>query len=114
MKAIAIDGTEIKAWNSRNRNHMRSVVEKQLAGMDKKISEYLKEMDENDDKEKIESMRKRMKKLREIKKSMDQSGLDEMSLTDPDARLMKTCRGMEICFNGQISFVGKKPSHCRL
>jgi len=58
-------------------------------------------------KEKILSMEKRMKKLREIKKSMDQSGLDEMSLTDPDARLMKTCRGMEVCFNGQISFAGK-------
>ncbi|GEM_PF-4698529 len=53
LKAIAIDGTKIKAWNSRSRNYKGNTVKKQLAGMDKKISEYLKEMDENDEKVKV-------------------------------------------------------------
>ncbi|MDA8054895.1 MAG: IS1182 family transposase [Thermoplasmatales archaeon] len=113
-KTIAIDGTKIKAWNSRDRNYRRDTVEKQIAEMDKKVEKYLKEMDENDArekdepkitnmKEKIDSMKKRTEKLRDIKKTMDSEKVDEISLTDPEARLMKTMHGIDVCFNGQIS-----------
>ncbi|MEM4089847.1 MAG: hypothetical protein QXQ46_03715 [Thermoplasmatales archaeon] len=89
-------------------------MEKQIADMDKKVEKYLNDMDENDArekddpkitnmKEKIESMRKRIERMREIKKTMDSEMVDEISLTDPEARLMKTRHGIDVYFNGQIS-----------
>ena len=34
---------------------------------------------------------------------MDSSGTNEISLTDPDARLMKTRHGLDVCYNGHIA-----------
>ncbi len=81
--------------------------------MDAKIEKYLREMDENDEKEKdepkitnmkekIASMRKRMEKLRDIKKKMDDDNLQEIEITFR-YRMMKTRHGIDVCYNGQIS-----------
>ena len=48
-------------------------------------------------------MKKKVKKLKGIKKTMDSEKMDEVSLTDPEARLMKTGDGLDVCFNGQVS-----------
>ena len=87
-KTIAIDGTKIKAWNSRDRTYRRDTVEKQIAEMDEKVEKYLDDMDKNDAnekdepeitnmKEKIESMKERMEKLKGIKKTMDSEKRDQ-------------------------------------
>jgi TolA-binding protein len=65
-------------------------------------------------KEKIDSMKKRIEKMREIKKTMDTEKVDEISLTDPEARLMKTRHGVDVCFNGQMSVDQKNHSHSGL
>ena len=107
-KAIAIDGTKIKAWNSRDRNYGRDSVEKQIADMDEKVEKCLPDIDKNDAnekdepkitnmKEKIEAMKKGMEKLKETKKTMDSKKRDEVSLTDPDEGLMRTRNGMDVC-----------------
>ena len=81
-KTIALDGTKIKAGNLRDRNYRKDTMEKQIAGMDEKVRKYLNDMDKNDAKEKdepeitnmkekIEAMKERMEKLKEIKKTMD-------------------------------------------
>ena len=36
-KTIAIDGTKIKAWNSRERTYTKNTVEKKIAEMDEKV-----------------------------------------------------------------------------
>ncbi len=113
-KTVAIDGTKIKAWNTRERSYRKETVEKQIAETDEKIEKYLREMDENDEKEKdepkitnmkekIEAMKKKTKKLREIRKTMKENNLEEIELTDPESRQMKTRHGIDICYNGQIS-----------
>ncbi len=113
-KTIAVDGTKIKAWNSMDRAYRKDTVNKQMAEMDAKIEKYLREMDENDEKEKdepkitnmkekIASMRKRMEKLSDIKKKMDDDNLQEIEITDPEAGMMKTRHGIDVCYNGQIS-----------
>ena len=113
-KRVAIDGTKIKAWNSRERSYTKEFVDSGIRKLDEKIDQYLRDMDENDEKEKnepkitnmkekIESMKKRMEKLKEIKKTMDSEKKDEISLTDPEARQMKTRHGIDVCYNAQIS-----------
>ena len=106
-KSVAIDGTKVKAWNARDKTYTKDNVNKRIKEMDEKVNRYLKEMDENDRNEedeskitnmneKIETMKKRMDELKEIQKKMKEKDLDEISLTDPDARLMKTRTGTDI------------------
>ena len=75
-KAVVIDGTKIKAWNSRDRTYARDTVEKQIAEMYEKVGKYLNDTDKNNAnekdelkitnmKEKIEAMKKRMEKLKD-------------------------------------------------
>ncbi len=89
-------------------------MDKRINEMDEKVDKYLKEIEENDKneddepeitnmKEKIETMRKRINELKEIQKKMNGKDLNEISLTDPDAKLMKTRTGIDVCYNAQIS-----------
>ena len=125
-KTVAIDGTKVKAWNARDKTYTRDNVDKRIKEMDGKVDRYLKEIEENDRneedepkitsmKEKIETMRKRMDDLKEIQKKMKEK--------DPDARLMKTRTGIDVCYNAQISVddkhhliadydVGNDPTDC--
>ena len=84
-RTVAIDGTKVKAWNSRDRSHRKDTVEKQIAEMDEKIEKYLKDMDEpkiSNMKEKIEAMKKRGEKLREIHKTMEEIDLESRNMNE--------------------------------
>ncbi|MDG6928370.1 MAG: transposase [Nitrososphaerota archaeon] len=111
---VAIDGTKVKAVNSMDRSYTAEFLKNTIEKVGQRIEKYLKEMDENDASEKREIDRSRVpevvKKLKEkkaklegIKDKMDKSGMSEISLTDPEARQMKTRHGIDVCYNGHIS-----------
>ena len=70
-------------------------------------------MDENDaieediDREKIssaiENLRKKKKELKEAEIKMNSSCMNEISLTDPEARQINTRHGVDVCYNGHIA-----------
>ena len=93
---LAVDGTRIKAVNSRKRNFTRAGLDHRLKKTDERLERYLKEMDEADAQDsggsaksttdlaaKIESLRKRRAALQAHKKALEQSGESQLSLTDP-------------------------------
>ena len=94
-------------------SYSKERLKKTIDDIDMKIDKYLKEMDENDaieediDKEKIrkaiEKLREKKETLKEAELKMDSSGTNEISLTDPDARQMKTRHGLDVCYNGHIA-----------
>ncbi len=43
-KTIAINGTKINAWNSRDRNYRKDTVEKQISGIDERVEKYPNEI----------------------------------------------------------------------
>lgn len=110
---IAIDGTKMKAVNSMDRSYTKEYLKKQQNRIDEKIEKYLREMDENDaieqdidrskTREAIEKLNERRKKLDEIERKMKESGLNELSITDPEARQMKTRHGLDVCYNAHIA-----------
>jgi len=115
---IAVDGGKFRAVNSRERNYSRKKLEQLQSNIDRRIEEYLKSLDEADAKEheegvrdvsasemkeKIEALKRRKNKYGEIKKTLDESGQTQVSLTDPDARMMKTRQGVHPCYNVQIA-----------
>ncbi len=111
---VAIDGTKVKAANSMDRSYTREYLKLSIDRVSKLIEKYLKEMNENDKKEKQEIDRSRVqeavKKLNEKKEKLvglqdkiKESGMTEISLADPEAGQMKTRHGVDVCYNCHIA-----------
>lgn len=114
---VAVDGSKFKAVNSKQRNYTREKLKKVLARERSKIAEYLAAMDAADAaeaeaeeteltaeqlKEKIASLDRYLAKHERLAEEMDESGKSQISLTDPDAKLMKTAHGHEVGYNVQM------------
>lgn len=86
---IAVDGSKFKACNSNKRHFTEKSLNKQIEVVDKKINEYLKELDESDEqekgqnklsaeelKEKIEKLKARKVRYEDVKKRLMQVKLN--------------------------------------
>ncbi|HEY8187808.1 MAG TPA: IS1182 family transposase [Pyrinomonadaceae bacterium] len=113
---VAVDGSKFKAVNSKQRNYTAEKLKKILARERVKIAEYLAAMDAADAaeaeeeeteltaeqlKEKIASLDRYLAEHEQLAQELDESGESQVSLTDPDAKLMKTARGSEVSYNVQ-------------
>ena len=95
-KVVAIDGTKFRAVNSKKNNFNQKKIDRQLTYIDEKISQYILDLDEGDLSEaeqaeiqqKINHHIKHKRKYKLIEKQLQQSGEDQLSTTDPDARSM--------------------------
>ncbi len=118
---IAVDGTRIKAVNSRERNFTKAKLAKALAESDERLARYLKQLDaadKDDDgassdghvdrlQEKIAAIKERRQRLEENRKALAASGEDQISLTDPDARAMHASSRVGVGYNVQIAVDAK-------
>ena len=124
---VAIDSTKIKAQNAKGRNYSEAKVKALLAEIEKKVSAYLKELDQSDTqeeeashesvivprlsaeelKEKIAQLKERKKELQSVAEDLEQSGATQVSLTDPDSRAMSMGRGSTVGYNVQAAVDAK-------
>ena len=113
---VAIDGSKFKAVNNRDRNFTEAKMKRRLQEVDESIARYLSQMesvDRLDDKQskqqserlkdKIVNLKKEVKRLKELEKEMLQSPDKQISLTDPDARSMKTRGSGIVGYNVQAA-----------
>ena len=114
---IAVDGTRIKAVNNRDRNFTRATLKRELQSIDRRLEQYLQQMNETDAKDdgdgtndsvahlqaKIASMRKQKATLEGHGKTLNQSGEAPLSLTDPDSRAMHTSTRVAVGYNAQVA-----------
>ena len=120
---VAIDGSKFKAVNSKSNNFNEKTVVMRLKRTEEKIAEYLRLMDENDKADsgkdegiKVDGLKERIGKLEEKKQQYEQvqnqmkaTGQKEVSLVDPDSRLMRVdSQRLEVCYNVQTSVDAKK------
>jgi transposase len=100
---VAIDGSKFKAVNNRDKNFTDRKLKARMQQLDESIARYLTELDRADRepalvtearvehiKQKVETVKKQMRQLRQIGKQMAQAPDGQVSLTDPDARSMAT------------------------
>ena len=100
---VAIDGSKFKAVNNRDRNFTSAKLQRQMEEIESSIRRYLSELDTADRQEpavaklrverlqdKIAALKEQMKALREIEIQLEATPDKRISLTDPDARSMKT------------------------
>ena len=115
---VAIDGSKFKAVNRRDRNFTKKQLVRTIQKLDEDIDRYLDEMDEADAeepqekkltaeelREKIEEMKRRRSQAQEMEKKLDESGEYQISLTDPDSRMMPVSGGRrtDVSYNVQVA-----------
>jgi len=118
-KIIGLDGTKVKAVNSRDKVHTKETIKRKEKYIDEKIDSYMKELEEADAKEEnektlekeiiqkaLENLNKRKKKLQEIKQTVEATG-EQVAETDVESRLMKTRNGFDASYNVQAVVDGK-------
>jgi transposase len=119
---VAIDGSKFKAVNSTARNVTQGRLAKLIEREQKAVAQYLAELQAADEQEgdepeaeltgaelqqKIATIGEYLQQHEELLAEMKESGEKQRSLTDPEARLMKTAKGMDVCYNVQLAVDSK-------
>lgn len=100
---VAIDGSKFKAVNNRDKNFTSAKMERRMQQIEDSINRYLAALDTADREEpaaalaktvqlneKIAALKEKMQQLKELEVQMNAAPDKQISLTDPDARSMKT------------------------
>ncbi len=117
---LAVDGTRIKAVNSKDRNFTKGALEKFIAVVDARLDEYLGRLDTADVQEagvsgsrvrnlaeKIATLRKKRSEYEALRAQIERSGDNQISLTDPDSRAMAAHTKVGVGYNVQIAVDAK-------
>lgn len=115
----SIDGSKFNANNSKNANFTKNKLDDRITWLNAHTDEYLrilKDMDEQEDFEeipgnltrevieaKLAEAKERLAKYESYQKMMEESGASQLSLTDADARLMKSKDGFAVAYNPQTA-----------
>jgi transposase len=100
---VAIDGSKFKAVNNRDRNFTSAKLQRRMEEIESSINRYLAALDTADRQEpsvaqaksvrlqdKITALKAQMQALKAIEVRLNETPDKQISLTDPDARSMKT------------------------
>jgi transposase len=118
-KTVAIDSTKYRAQNSRKNNYNEEKIKRQLAYIDKKVADYLEEMDDIDHKEKTrakdiqrlfeltqdnEKLQERRAQYELLQKQLQSSPDTQISTVDPDSRAVPHKTNIiEVSYNTQVA-----------
>lgn len=111
---VSIDGSKFRAANSKDRNFTLSKLDDRLKRLDAHIDEYLVALEESDGEdvrklsrreveEKPAALQERKARYEGYLRQLEEGGESQMSLTDPDARLMKENNGFGVGYNVQTA-----------
>jgi len=113
---VAIDGSKFKAVNNRDRNFTKAKMQRRLQEIDASIERYLGQIASADRQEaavatnntqrledKITALKTEMARLKKLEVQMHQAPDQQISLTDPDARSMKTRGNGIVGYNVQTA-----------
>jgi transposase len=117
---IAIDGSKFRAVNSRKRNFNPAKLARLIKSIDERIAAYLKEMEQQDVatpsaarlsaeelQAKIGQLKERRQFHQTLAEELQDSGRQEISLTDADSRLMSVGQVLDVCYNVQTAVDSK-------
>lgn len=119
---VAIDGSKFSAVNHDSRTYTKKKLQRLLKEIDEKIETYFGQVDSADMaestvavretphvlREHIAQLQKHKAELEELQKTLNNSNETQISLTDPDSRLMTTGKhGNDVCYNVQIAVDSK-------
>lgn len=117
---LAIDGTKIRAVNSKMNSYNRKTLNEKIERIDRNIQGYLDDMDSNDESEEddrgytneelnglVEKLRKRKVRYKGYLQELDETGEKQILTTDPEARVMHGKDGFHCAYNVQTAVDGE-------
>ena len=117
---LAVDGTRLKAVNSKQKNFTREKLAKLIQSADERLDDYLVRLDRADRNEdaasvtkaallttKIASLRERRQAHEAMLSELVASGDSQISLTDPDSRAMAAHPKVGVGYNAQVAVDAK-------
>lgn len=121
LELVGIDGSKFTAVNHTQKSYTKTTLQKLITDIDKSIDGYLQELEKNDKnekevnkptanelKDKINQLKSQKEKYNHYKKKLDETGESQISLTDPDSRIMRTGHnGRDVCYNTQFAVDSK-------
>jgi transposase len=110
-ETIAIDSFKIRGSNALKNNYNEKKLNRHLDYIESQIKEYEAQLDANDHQEekkelekKIRERKEKQNKYQQIQKALEESGQEQISLTDPDARSVVMHRNIiHVGYNIQAS-----------
>lgn len=111
---ISIDGSKFKAVNAKDNNFTLNKLDDRIKRLDEHISLYMEELDAYDQEEgrrlskddlqhKLDVCKERKERYEGYRNSLEESNEKQISLTDPDAKLMKSNEGFCVGYNVQTA-----------
>ena len=113
-RTVAVDGTKMRAHNSKKNNYNPKKIERHLKYINEKTNEYLGQLDKNDESEnqiKVTGVNEKIDRLKANKiryellsEKLEKSGEPQISTTDEDARaLLVQGQVVEVSYNMQAA-----------
>lgn len=115
----SVDGSKFAARNSKDNNFTKNKLDDRIKRLNGHVEEHLRILDDADRQEdfeedperltreliegKLEEARERLEKYEGYQRIMEESGQSQMSLTDADAKLMKSKNGFMVAYNPQTA-----------
>lgn len=98
---VAIDSSKFKAVNKKENNYTPAKLKFHIERVEKHIDDYLKQLETSDEEEnesdddisiedKISELKQKLEELKTLEAEVNESPDKQVSITDPDSRLMKT------------------------
>ncbi|MCD8295435.1 MAG: transposase [Clostridia bacterium] len=115
----SVDGSKFAASNAKDANFTKNKLDDRIQWLDAHTDEYMRVLDEMDKAEdeaagnglltreevesKLAEAQERLEKYKGYQKLMEETGASQLSLTDADARLMKSKNGFAVAYNPQTA-----------
>lgn len=119
LTGVTIDGSKFQANNSENNNFTKNKLDDRVKWLNAHTDEYLRileDMDEQEDagessdqvtrevvENKLREARERTARYEAYQKLMEETGVSQLSLTDADAKLIKSKNGFVVAYNPQTA-----------
>ena len=118
---VAIDGSKFSAVNHNSRCYTKEKLQRLITEIDEKIEIYFTHLDSEDTtdesktittnrslREHIAHLQIHKFELKQLQQTLNESGETQITLTDPDSRMMRTGhQGRDVCYNVQIAVDAK-------
>lgn len=117
-KLVAVDGTKVRAQNSKKNNYNQKKIERHIEYIDNKVNEYMALLDQQDRSENdskgliskkeidtaVKKLRERKKDYKKLSRQLIETNEEQLSTSDPDAKQM-IIRGAitEVAYNLQAA-----------
>ena len=115
---VSVDGSKFQANNSKDNNFTAAKLDDRIEWLNRHTDEYLRQLADMDEAEeeaqpgeltreeletRLKAAEERLERYRGYRAYMEENGLSQMSLTDPEAKLMKHKDGFMVAYNVQTA-----------